>query len=101
MLIRCWGARGSIPVSGKEYSKYGGSTTCLEIRSKNDDVIIVDAGSGIRKRGVRLLKEGKKEINILFTPQQKKHFDLVIEKDHYLRAKFVFDQPGYIRMVAP
>ena len=35
------------------------------------------------------------------TPQQKKHFDLVIEKDHYLRAKFVFDQPGYIRMVAP
>ena len=41
------------------------------------------------------------EINILFTPQQKKHFDMVIEKDHYLRAKFVFDQPGFIRMVAP
>lgn len=41
------------------------------------------------------------EINILFTPEQQKHFDLVRNKNHYLRAKFVFDQPGYIRMVAP
>ena len=37
MIIRCYGARGSIPVSGEAYIKYGGDTTCLEIRSKNDD----------------------------------------------------------------
>lgn len=67
MLIRCWGARGSIPVSGKEYIRYGGNTTCLEIRSDNNDVIIVDAGSGIRKLGNALLKEGVKDINIIFT----------------------------------
>ncbi|MDH3974065.1 MAG: MBL fold metallo-hydrolase [Deltaproteobacteria bacterium] len=67
MLIRCWGARGSIPVSGREYIRYGGNTTCLEIRSENNDVIIIDAGSGIRKAGKALLKEGVKDINIIFT----------------------------------
>ena len=86
MLIRCWGARGSIPVSGNEYSKYGGSTTCLEIRSKNDDIIIVDAGSGIRKLGVSLLKEGKKDINILFTH---------VHWDHLLG--FPFFKPIYFK----
>ena len=67
MLIRCWGARGSIPVSGPEYLKYGGDTTCLEIRTKNGEVIVVDAGSGIRRLGNRLLEEGCREFNLLFT----------------------------------
>ncbi|MDQ1335822.1 MAG: hypothetical protein QG552_2772 [Thermodesulfobacteriota bacterium] len=50
MMIRCYGARGSIPVSGEMYNKYGGDTTCLEIHTRNGEVIIVDAGSGIRRR---------------------------------------------------
>ena len=58
MIIRCHGARGSIPVSGPGYIKYGGDTTCIEIRTENDEVIIVDAGSGIRRLGNRLLDEG-------------------------------------------
>ncbi|PKN59720.1 MAG: MBL fold metallo-hydrolase, partial [Deltaproteobacteria bacterium HGW-Deltaproteobacteria-11] len=33
MIIRCWGARGSIPVSGRQYLKYGGDTPCIEIRT--------------------------------------------------------------------
>ena len=61
MIIRCYGARGSIPVSGKQYMKYGGNTTCIEIRSKNDEIIIIDAGSGIRQLGKRLLKEQRLE----------------------------------------
>ncbi len=67
MIIRCWGARGSIPVSGVEYLKYGGDTTCIELRTRNNEVVIVDAGSGIRKLGNQLISEGKSEINILFT----------------------------------
>ena len=67
MIIRCWGARGSIPVSGKQYLRYGGNTTCLEIRSRNDDIIIVDAGSGIRELGNSLLAEGRYEYTILLT----------------------------------
>ena len=54
MKIKFWGARGSIPVSGKNYNKYGGSTTCVEVRSKKNELVIVDAGSGIRLLGKEL-----------------------------------------------
>jgi len=67
MLITCWGARGSIPVSGKEYIKYGGDTTCLEIRTKSNDIIIIDAGTGIRRLGNKLIQEGAYHYNFLFT----------------------------------
>jgi len=67
MIIRCWGARGSIPVSGSQYLNYGGNTTCLEIRTKNDEILIVDAGSGIRELGNVLLAENRYEYIILMT----------------------------------
>ena len=67
MRITCWGARGSIPVSGKEYVKYGGDTTCIEVRSKDDDVIIIDAGTGMRKLGNKLLASDKRTCSVLFT----------------------------------
>jgi len=67
MIIRCWGARGSIPVSGKQYLKYGGDTPCIEIRSRNNDIIIVDAGSGIRRLGDRLVEEKKWFYTMFFT----------------------------------
>ena len=67
MIIRCYGARGSIPVSGEEYIRYGGDTTCFEIRSKNDEIIIVDAGTGIRRLGNRLLSEQRYEYTLIFT----------------------------------
>lgn len=67
MYIKCWGSRGSIPVSGKEYLKYGGDTTCLEIRTKTNDVIIVDAGTGLRRLGNQLIKEKITHFNFIFT----------------------------------
>jgi len=67
MIIKCWGSRGSIPVSGKEYIKYGGDTTCLEIRTKSDDIIIVDAGTGIRRLGNKLINENRYKYNLIFT----------------------------------
>jgi phosphoribosyl 1,2-cyclic phosphodiesterase len=67
MFIRIWGVRGSVPVSGAEYTKYGGDTTCVEIRTANDEIIIVDAGSGIRNLGNLMLEEKRKEFNLLFT----------------------------------
>ncbi|HPJ95770.1 MAG TPA: MBL fold metallo-hydrolase, partial [Syntrophales bacterium] len=67
MIIRCWGARGSIPVSGREYLRYGGDTTCVEVRSKNGDIIIIDAGSGIRRLGHRLMGEHNQEITLILT----------------------------------
>ncbi len=67
MLIKCWGSRGSIPVSGKEYLKYGGDTACIEIRTKSNDIIIIDAGTGIRRLGNKLMGERSSTYNIIFT----------------------------------
>ncbi|MCX5824792.1 MAG: MBL fold metallo-hydrolase [Deltaproteobacteria bacterium] len=67
MLIRCWGARGSIPVSGREYLRYGGDTSCIEIRTKDDHIVIIDAGSGIRRLGNRLLAENRQDYTMIFT----------------------------------
>jgi len=67
MKITCWGARGSIAVSGGEYVKYGGDTTCMEITSSKGDVIIIDAGTGMRKLGNKLLANGKRDLSLLFT----------------------------------
>lgn len=67
MIIRCWGARGSIPVSGKNYLRYGGNTTCLEIRNNRDDILLVDAGSGIREAGNALLAARRFDVTLLLT----------------------------------
>jgi phosphoribosyl 1,2-cyclic phosphodiesterase len=67
MKITCWGSRGSIPVSGPEYVKYGGDTTCMEVTSRDGDVIIIDAGTGIRRLGSRLLAGGQLTCSVLIT----------------------------------
>lgn len=67
MIVRCHGSRGSIPVSGREYIQYGGDTTCIEVRSSGDDIIIVDGGTGIRRLGNTLLAESRFEYTMLFT----------------------------------
>ena len=67
MQITCWGSRGSIPVSGPEYLKYGGDTTCLELRTVAGRTLIVDAGTGIRRLGNRLVAEGEVDCDLIFT----------------------------------
>ncbi|OGQ98479.1 MAG: metal-dependent hydrolase [Deltaproteobacteria bacterium RIFOXYA12_FULL_61_11] len=67
MIVRCWGSRGSIPVSGRQYLRYGGDTTCIEVRSSSGEVLVIDAGSGLRRLGNRLVSEGIYTITLLFT----------------------------------
>ena len=67
MHVKIWGARGSIPVSGKDYIRYGGDTTCIEIETENGETIIFDAGTGIRSLGNKLLKEGRKKFHFLIS----------------------------------
>ena len=67
MIVKVWGSRGSIPVSGKEYLKYGGDTTCVEIRSNDGEVIVVDAGTGIRRLGNCLADAEDYNLNFIFT----------------------------------
>lgn len=47
MRVRMWGVRGSIPSPGPRTVRYGGNTTCIEVRSDDDSLIILDAGTGI------------------------------------------------------
>jgi phosphoribosyl 1,2-cyclic phosphodiesterase len=75
MFIKCWGSRGSLPVSGNDFVVYGGDTTCMEIRTQADDIIIIDAGSGIRRLGLQLFKEKRKELHLLLTHS---HWDHIL-----------------------
>lgn len=64
--VRFWGVRGSIPVPGPNTNKFGGNTTCLEVRA-GPNVIIMDAGTGIRGLGNELLKEQPITAKMFFT----------------------------------
>ncbi len=55
MNVRFWGVRGSLPVPGAKTERYGGNTSCVEVRSAAGTRIIVDAGTGIRKLGKDLM----------------------------------------------
>ncbi len=55
--FKFWGVRGSIATPGPTTVKYGGNTTCIEIRTDNNDLIILDAGTGIHMLGQALLKQ--------------------------------------------
>jgi phosphoribosyl 1,2-cyclic phosphodiesterase len=54
--IKFWGTRGSISVPGPGTLRYGGNTTCVEVRA-DGEIIVLDAGSGIRPLGISLAKE--------------------------------------------
>lgn len=54
--IKFWGVRGSIPTPGPRTIRYGGNTSCVEIKFPDLPRFIIDAGSGIRELGKELLK---------------------------------------------
>ena len=56
MRVRFWGVRGSIPAPGPQTLRYGGNTTCIEVRSDDDTLIILDGGTGIFPLAQTLLK---------------------------------------------
>ena len=56
LSVRFWGVRGSIPSPGPGTVGYGGNTACVELRA-GDEVLILDAGSGIRRLGLALAQE--------------------------------------------
>jgi phosphoribosyl 1,2-cyclic phosphodiesterase len=71
MRVRFWGVRGSIPVPGQSTSRYGGNTSCVEVRPKSGSPIIIDAGTGLRRLGKSLMEEafgdGKGSTTILIS----------------------------------
>lgn len=57
MKVKFWGTRGSICTPEPDFMKYGGNTSCVEVRLDNGTLLILDAGTGIRKLGQSLLTD--------------------------------------------
>ncbi len=91
--LKFWGTRGSIPVSGSMHSKYGGNSSCVEIRY-GAHCLVIDGGSGMRFLGDALVQEGIKEIDVFIS-----HF----HNDHICGIPFfapLFDAESNIRFHA-
>jgi phosphoribosyl 1,2-cyclic phosphodiesterase len=67
MKVKFWGVRGSIACPGPKTVRYGGNTTCIEIRTDNNELIILDAGTGIFPLSQVLLAELPVTANVLIT----------------------------------
>jgi len=86
VLVRFWGVRGSIPAPGPSTIVYGGNTSCVELRAEGQ-IIVLDAGTGIRPLGIALAEEAgdrPMELTLLITHT---HWDHI--------QGFPFFQPAY------
>lgn len=61
------GGRGSMAVSGMEYAKYGGNTTCFEIAEDPEHRVVIDAGTGFRDVQHSLHRERDHRFTVLLT----------------------------------
>ncbi len=94
VTVRCWGTRGSIPSPGPTTVRYGGNTTCFEVRHGRQRLIF-DAGTGVRPLGNDLVEKGPNAIHIFLT-----HFHW----DHIQGFPFfapLYDPEDKIKVVGP
>jgi phosphoribosyl 1,2-cyclic phosphodiesterase len=64
--VRVWGVRGSQASPGPETVRYGGNTSCVEVRASPGHVVVLDAGTGLRRLG-EALDPTVERIDILLT----------------------------------
>ena len=77
-----WGVRGTCPVSGENKNKYGGHTPCSSVETPDGSILIIDAGTGIKELGDRLISNRRDkalDLHIFLT-----HFHL----DHIMGLPF-------------
>jgi len=74
LKVRFWGVRGSVPVPGPETLRYGGNTSCVEVRVGRE-TIILDAGTGLRELGRALLRRPEPEAENLSILISHTHWD--------------------------
>lgn len=89
MDLEFWGTRGTFPVSDRAGMRCGGNTSCAALAVSSDEMVIIDAGTGLRNLGRRIRgrgAEGRITLHLLLT-----HFHL----DHVLGLPFF--EPLYSR----
>jgi len=95
--IRFWGTRGSIPTPGQRTVRYGGNTACVEVRSTGGELLVLDAGTGLRELGAQLAQNGNGPLSL----------DLFISHLHWDHIQGIpFFRPAYdartaMRVYAP
>jgi len=67
MHARVWGCRGSLAAPGADTVRYGGNTSCVEVRLASGHRLVLDAGTGIRALGASIEPGRDEEIHILLT----------------------------------
>jgi CheY-like chemotaxis protein/phosphoribosyl 1,2-cyclic phosphodiesterase len=60
MRIRFWGTRGSLAKPGPDTVRYGGNTSCVEVRAADGTLIVLDCGTGAHDLGQALLAPGER-----------------------------------------
>jgi len=84
--IKFWGTRGTLPVFGDAYANTGGHTNCIELTC-GSETIILDAGTGLRHLGPKLVAEKKNRAHLLLTHAHYDHvegipfFDLMFNEE--------------------
>jgi len=58
MELEFWGVRGTAPAPGAAWARYGGHTMCSSVRVGPREYIVIDAGTGLRELGDRIMAEG-------------------------------------------
>lgn len=66
MKVTIWGARGSTPISGLNFARYGGNTPCVDVRDDEGTILVFDAGTGLRELGQQLVGKVKR-VNLLLS----------------------------------
>jgi ribonuclease BN (tRNA processing enzyme) len=67
VIVHVWGARGSLSAPGPATVGYGGNTSCVELELADGSTLILDAGSGIRELGQRLVERDPSVLHICLT----------------------------------
>ncbi|HMF82734.1 MAG TPA: MBL fold metallo-hydrolase [Acidimicrobiia bacterium] len=67
MQARVWGCRGSLAAPGPETLRYGGNTSCVEVRLDDGSTLVLDAGTGMRPLGVAIDRQPVDELHVLLT----------------------------------
>src|SRR5918998_887006 len=62
MRVRFWGTRGSIATPAPTTLRYGGNTACVEVRTDDGTLIVLDCGTGARELGKALMASGERPI---------------------------------------
>lgn len=95
LKVTCWGTRGSIAVPGLDTVRYGGNTSCIEVRA-GGRLLIFDAGTGIRELGQQLARSGERVQADLFLTHY--HWDHI---EGFLFFEPAFHAETYLRVHGP